>query len=201
MKNRVFLLALIGMSLSILPGCAKKIWDHPSKNAQDFYRDSARCEAMSYAPGSGQAMQGDTDFARGWNQMAAINAVSAGGRIYDSCMMGEGWYLTTEREPRLDPGKVAEQQVSQRKLKELTASRNKMLAEAEKMSEQINHRIWLDFLIENPAFADDTSKQRKYGDYLFETKYNQLIASDIMTYSEALSHVAEDVYSIYPVTD
>ncbi len=75
-------------------GCAKKYWAHSGKSTQEFYRDSARCEAMSYSGGSSQMMTGGDHFAQGWNQAAAIDSSFASGRIYERCMMGEGWYLT-----------------------------------------------------------------------------------------------------------
>jgi len=81
-----------------LTGCANKVWTHSSKRQQEFYRDSSRCEAMSNSAGSGQMIPGGNAFADGYNQGTAISAAGSRNRIFSNCMMGEGWYLVTEKD-------------------------------------------------------------------------------------------------------
>ncbi len=53
------------------------------------------------------------------------------------------------------------------------------------------------FLEANPAFADESSPQRKYGDYLFQTKYAAQIEAGDISYLEALNEAAEEANRIY----
>jgi len=78
-------------------GCANKVWTHSAKSTQEFYRDSANCEAMSNSAGSGQMMYGGSAFANGWNQGSAIAAANSRDRIFNNCMYGEGWFLIDEK--------------------------------------------------------------------------------------------------------
>lgn len=56
------------------------------------------------------------------------------------------------------------------------------------------------FLSQNEAFADESSKERKYGDYLFATEFSQKIEAGEISYQEALVSCAERVNEIYPST-
>lgn len=89
MKKVVF--ALVIMTC----GCVSQNWAHRYKGAQDFYRDTAKCESMSMG-GNTQMMYGGSAFANGWNQGAAMGAQATANRIYQGCMMGEGWYLVSK---------------------------------------------------------------------------------------------------------
>ncbi len=68
-------LALI--ALVLLTGCAtqQSVWNKPGASNMDFDMDQGRCQAQAYAMGS--AMQ------------IAL--------VYNACMRGNGWYLTTVR--------------------------------------------------------------------------------------------------------
>jgi hypothetical protein len=54
---------------------------------------------------------------------------------------------------------------------------------------------WDTFLKANPEFADDKSKERQYGDYLFNTKYAPLIEAGEISYHQALLDTANEVKS------
>jgi hypothetical protein len=86
-------LAFLIILLAVLVGCASRTWSHSQKGQQDFYRENSQCMAMA---GSGQAnpmVAGDTPFARGYNQGAAMGAQANQQTIYQQCMYGNGWYL------------------------------------------------------------------------------------------------------------
>lgn len=70
-----------------------------------------------------------------------------------------------------------------------------IIAKAETRIE--NKKAWSDFVGTNPAFADETSKQRQYGDYLFDSVYSPLIATGELSYREALMKTAEEVNSVF----
>ncbi len=53
------------------------------------------------------------------------------------------------------------------------------------------------FLDDNPEFADATSPQRKYGDYLFQTRLAAQIESGEISYQEALDEAAAEAKRIY----
>lgn len=77
-----------------LCACATPTWRHESKGQQDFYRDNSQCMAMA---GSGQAnpmVAGNTPFAQGYNQGAAMGAAANQRTIHQQCMFGNGWYLS-----------------------------------------------------------------------------------------------------------
>lgn len=75
----------------LLTGCTTH-WAQGGKNENDFYGDSAYCEAQSYAAGSGQiAYAGNDPVMQGYNNGAAIGSGFARKRIYEGCMMGRGW--------------------------------------------------------------------------------------------------------------
>ena len=61
-------------ALSVV-GCATT-WEHPFKSEQEWYQDSAECEAMA-----GQAAQGTT----GWASVYVRNSTR------DNCLRGRGW--------------------------------------------------------------------------------------------------------------
>lgn len=52
---------------------------------------------------------------------------------------------------------------------------------------------WDTFLKANPEFANANSKERKYGDYLFNTKYAPLIEAGETSYHQALLDTANEV--------
>jgi hypothetical protein len=54
-------------------------------------------------------------------------------------------------------------------------------------------KAWGTFLENNPVFADENSRERKYGDFLFETKYDALMRSGEISYQQALIEVAKEV--------
>lgn len=60
-----------------------------------------------------------------------------------------------------------------------------------------NKKAWDDFIGSNAAFADETSKQRQYGDYLFDTVYSPQIRAGQISYREALVKTAEEVGKIF----
>lgn len=70
-----------------------------------------------------------------------------------------------------------------------------IIAKAEARIE--NKKAWADFVGTNPAFADAASKQRQYGDFLFDSVYQPLIATGELSYREALMKTAEEVNGIF----
>lgn len=60
-----------------------------------------------------------------------------------------------------------------------------------------NAKAWDEFIGTSPAFADQTSKERQYGDYLFNTKYGPQIESGEISYREALTQAAQDVTAVF----
>lgn len=70
-----------------------------------------------------------------------------------------------------------------------------IIAKAETRLE--NKRAWDDFVGTNPAFADETSKQRQYGDYLFNLVYSPLVAAGEISYREALVKTADEVNQVF----
>jgi len=60
-----------------------------------------------------------------------------------------------------------------------------------------NDQAWSEFVASNTAFADVSSKQRQYGDYLFDSVYAPLIQSGEISYREALVKTAEEVNQIF----
>lgn len=59
-----------------------------------------------------------------------------------------------------------------------------------------NNKTWIAFTDSNPIFADANSKQRKYGDYLFDTEYSEKIKSGELSYSQALNKIAAETYKV-----
>lgn len=57
--------------------------------------------------------------------------------------------------------------------------------------------VWTNFISRNPAFADVNSKQRKYGDYLFDKEYTYKMESGELTYIQALNAVAAETYKVF----
>jgi hypothetical protein len=57
--------------------------------------------------------------------------------------------------------------------------------------------VMADFFTANPVFADETSKERQYGDYLFVTKYGPLMESGQISYREALDQAAGEVMEVF----
>lgn len=96
-SNICFVILLLLTPLYLV-GCSGKVWRHPSRGVQDFHRDSAKCEVMGNSAGSAQIVYGGSPFANGWNQGTTTGSIIARKRIYNSCMVGEGWQLTTEPE-------------------------------------------------------------------------------------------------------
>jgi hypothetical protein len=68
--------------------------------------------------------------------------------------------------------------------------------EAKRQSEE-NEKAWSEFTGTSPAFADETSKERQYGDYLFNTKYSPQIQSGAISYREALVQAADEVTAVF----
>jgi len=68
--------------------------------------------------------------------------------------------------------------------------------EQQRIAEE-NAKAWNEFVGANEAFADENSKERQYGDYLFNTKYTPQIASGEISYREALSRAAEEVAEVF----
>lgn len=91
MKKTALFLAVLALT-----GCTNKVWKHNYRSTQDFYRDSARCEAMS-SGGNVPMVYGGSPLANGYNQGLAISAAGSGERVYSHCMKGEGWYLVDKR--------------------------------------------------------------------------------------------------------
>lgn len=54
-------------------------------------------------------------------------------------------------------------------------------------------KAWDTFLDKNPEFADEQSKERQYGDYLFAKKYQPLIEAGETSYHQALIDTATEV--------
>lgn len=77
-----------------------------------------------------------------------------------------------------------------------------LLAKAEARIEQKREaaeraRAWDEFVASNPAFADETSKQRQYGDYLFVSVFAPRIEAGEISYREALSEAAKEVSAVF----
>jgi hypothetical protein len=67
----------------------------------------------------------------------------------------------------------------------------------EKRIVEENAKAWEEFTGTSPAFADETSKERQYGDYLFHTKYGPLLEAGEISYREALTQAAEEVTAVF----
>ena len=78
------------VAVLLMTGCAGK-WNHSYKSQQEFYRDNARCQAMSRGGGN-QAMYNSDPAWQGYNQNMAIGSAIQSSRIYEECMYGEGYY-------------------------------------------------------------------------------------------------------------
>ena len=63
-----------------------------------------------------------------------------------------------------------------------------------------NKKAWADFVGSNPAFADEASKQRQYGDYLFDSVFSPLVAAGELSYREALMKTADEVNQVFTPT-
>jgi 23S rRNA G2069 N7-methylase RlmK/C1962 C5-methylase RlmI len=66
-----------------------------------------------------------------------------------------------------------------------------------KRQEAENADAWREFVESNPAFSDETSKQRQYGDYLFNTVYGPKLDAGEISYREALRAAADDVATVF----
>lgn len=76
-------------------GCAKpQVWGHSSKTSQDFYRESAQCQAMAGRGHAPQVASNRDPVLQGYNQGAAMASAQNQKTIYSHCMMGNGWFLT-----------------------------------------------------------------------------------------------------------
>jgi hypothetical protein len=73
----------------------------------------------------------------------------------------------------------------------ITARTAEHQAEAERKS------AWNEFVGSNAEFAEETSKQRQYGDFLFDSKYAPLIQSGELSYRQALQQTAEEVAGMF----
>lgn len=60
---------------------------------------------------------------------------------------------------------------------------------------QVVKKDWDTFLTANPEFADANSRERQFGDYLFNTKYAPLIEAGDISYQQALLDTANEVKS------
>ena len=83
--------AIVILFAILLCGCAAKMaWYNPYKTEQEFYRDLAKCETMAnsaYMSNIGQQPNI-------WGMTATTNARM---RLFNACMMGEGWSLEKQR--------------------------------------------------------------------------------------------------------
>lgn len=68
---------------------------------------------------------------------------------------------------------------------------------AQERAQEDNQKAWQEFVGSNEAFADDQSKERQYGDYLFNTKYIPMLQAGEISYREALSKTAEEVNAVF----
>lgn len=89
MKNTMLVAALA----VLLAGCAAPKWRHATNSEQDFYRDNAQCLSMSGYGQPVQAVPGANPVMSGYNQGAAMQAVSQRQAIHEQCMFGKGYYL------------------------------------------------------------------------------------------------------------
>lgn len=62
---------------------------------------------------------------------------------------------------------------------------------------QEGKKAWETFLKDNPEFADDQSRERQYGDYLFKTKYSPKIEAGEISYHQALFDAADEVKNTF----
>ena len=84
---------LVALSALMTVACASPTWRHSAKSQQEFYRDNSECMAMSGAGQPNQIMQGNTPFAQGYNQGAAMGAAADRRTIHEQCMFGRGYTL------------------------------------------------------------------------------------------------------------
>lgn len=75
--NKGFTVLIIAVLLS---GCATTEWAHNSLGEQEFHRDNSACLVQA-----GQATNGDP-------------YGMSGKGVYESCMLGKGWYQSNEKE-------------------------------------------------------------------------------------------------------
>lgn len=89
--------ALCIIFLSVLLGCAaenKMVWRNPNKTEQEFYRDRAQCSSMAGFGGSSQVLpMGDSLSDYGYAMAASMQINENRQRIFNDCMMGQGWRL------------------------------------------------------------------------------------------------------------
>jgi hypothetical protein len=64
------------------------------------------------------------------------------------------------------------------------------------MSLEGAQRIWINFTETHPLFASTKSLQRRFGDCLFDTKYQAKVDSGELSYVEALYIAAEETYGL-----
>lgn len=67
----------------------------------------------------------------------------------------------------------------------------------QQQGEEARAKDWQEFVAANPVFADQTSKQRQYGDYLFNTVYAPKIEAGEISYREALNSAAADASTVF----
>jgi len=98
MRYPLIALTLLAM---IIAGCASKQWTKAGATQQEFAQDKAECMAMAQGGGSSQIHDaGDSGgfgggFAQGYNTGQAIQAQQQQEEIFKSCMVGQGWRLTS----------------------------------------------------------------------------------------------------------
>lgn len=66
-----------------------------------------------------------------------------------------------------------------------------------KQAEKDRAETWDKFVSDNPRFADQNSKERQYGDYLFNTLYGPQWQAGEISYREALEKCAVDVDTVF----
>lgn len=78
------------------------------------------------------------------------------------------------------------------KAADIITENNKVIEQGKEQSKQ-----WGEFVEANPAFADDTSKEREYGDMIFVNKYAPKIEAGELSYREALDATAEEISAVF----
>ena len=74
-------------------------------------------------------------------------------------------------------------------------------AQAEKAAQDDALLAWSEFEKTNNSFSNPESKERKMGDYIFDTVYGPQMQAGEISYREALSKTAEDVFEHYPLKE
>lgn len=94
MNKRAGLLVLL---CALITACASQTWDsYEGKTQQEFYTDKAECSALSRSGGNTVYYNpSPTGFASGFMNGVNIANASAGSQIFNDCMYGRGWFLSS----------------------------------------------------------------------------------------------------------